>query len=90
MKAGIITLTLIIACVAIVIAFNNKSPQVWYPFYKTGSWGFCTVQTFIPYTTNVAYAITFTPITQNIYYTTSLFSSCPYTIIYRSENETKK
>ncbi len=79
-----------IVVVAIAVpVISSKSPTLLHPFYKTDTWGLCTVFTFVPYTTNILHAVNFSPIIQNSYYTTPVFASCPTTTIYQAEFETK-
>lgn len=83
----VITMIFIIAVIAL-IGGVKLGRRTYYLFYQIGNAGLCTAPTYVQYTTNIADAEDFTPITQNYYYTTAVWASCPYTIIYKATIET--
>lgn len=90
MKRTLLILSTVLLIVTIITYLRANNRRTYHVFYKAGEWGFCTSPTFIPYTTNLFDAATFSSITQNNYYTTKVFGTCPYTVIYRSEPDSTK
>jgi hypothetical protein len=82
---GILCVIVLGALFAVCYGNSKRQRQGWFPFYKAGVWGLCTLPTIIPYTTNIVDAIEFTPIIQNLYYTTEVFTQCPTTVIYKAD-----
>jgi hypothetical protein len=84
MRAKII-LTVIFLITATTVMMGIRGGRTYYLMYKVGIAGACTSLTVTPYTTNIGDAINGTPITQNSLYTTSVFSTCPYTVIFPAD-----
>lgn len=87
MKEAKVILYEIFALLCISLMLGLKSPSTYYQFYMTGFFGFCTVPTYIQFTTNILDAVEFDPITQNSYYITSVWGECPYTVIYKATTQ---
>ena len=79
----LIIATIIIGIITFAFAIKHGKRN-YSLFYRLGPNGMCTMATLVPYTTNILDAEDFTPITQNTYYTTAVWGTCPYTIIYRA------
>jgi hypothetical protein len=79
-----IVLGITLALTAGIIVIGRNAPKTYYPFYRMDVAGLCTMPTFVQYTTNVLDGLDSEPILQNRYYTTKVFGSCPYIVIYRA------
>lgn len=89
MKLAVLIMCVIVAISMAASMASIRQRNLVFPFFKTGPSGLCTAHTLVRYTTDVLNAVNDTPYYQNIYYTTKVFTRCPYTTIYRSQEETK-
>lgn len=85
MKSPRIILIMIIVLTAGVSVISMPFRRALHPFYKTGEFGFCTLGTFVPYTTNILDAVSFTPIFQDSLFVTTVHGPCQFTVIYKAD-----